>query len=147
MPLPCQGGACLTLDRVEHSCYEKEPDLREILNQARQAWMQRAMSRYSWWPQCHCQLPQLGTGTTNVNSASIRRWLSSSHLCWTRNNVNEPGLLCRRILKMPPSGNTPYAKSVKTMTGDILGPGTVQIDKQSWVRHAVKAAHTAGHAQ
>ena len=47
---------------------------------------------------------------------------------------------------MPPSGKTPYVKGTKTVTGDILGPGTAQIDKQSWIRHAARAGHIAWHA-
>ena len=51
---------------------------------------------------------------------------------------------------MPLSGNTPYAKGMKTVTRDVLGPGTAQIDKQSWIRHAARAGcitgHVVGHA-
>ena len=129
--------------QVECSCYEKEPYLCEILNQARQA-RAAAMSRYSQWPQCPCQSPQLGTGITNANSALIRWWLSSSHPHWTRNNANKPGLLRRPIPKTPPSGSMPNVKGTKTVTGDILGPGTVQIDKQSWIRHAARAGPIVG---
>ena len=35
-------------------------------------------------------------------------------------------------------------KGTKTMTGDVLGPGTVQIDKQSWIRHAARAGRVVG---
>ena len=37
MPLPCQGGAQPNFRQLERSCYEMEPDLQDILNQARQA--------------------------------------------------------------------------------------------------------------
>ena len=53
------------------------------------------MSWYSQWLQCHCQSPQLGTGTTNTNSTLIRPWPSGSHLHWMRSNANEPGPLHR----------------------------------------------------
>ena len=67
-----------------------------------------------------------------------------------RNNINKPGLFRSWIPKTPLSGNMPYAKGAKTVTGDVLGPGTAQIDKRSWIRHAARAEHvtgcTVGHA-
>ena len=37
-------------------------------------------------------------------------------------------------------------KGTKTVTEDVLGPETVQIDKWSWIGHAARAGRIVGHA-
>ena len=103
------------------------------------------MSQYSWWLRCRYQSPQLGTGTANANSTLIRPWPSDSDLCWMKSNINEPGPLHRPTPKTPPSGITPNMRGARTMTGDIQGPGTGQIDSQSWTGCAVRAGRAVGH--
>ena len=64
------------------------------------------------------------------------------------NNVNEPGPLHRVIPMMPPSGNMPNMKGAKVVTGDIRGPGVMELCSESWTGQRSKCrARSKSHKQ
>ena len=59
------------------------------------------------------------------------------------NNENEPGPLHRLIPMMSPSRNMPNLEGVKTMTGDVRGPGVTKLGNENWTGHAARAGCVA----
>ena len=41
----------------------------------------------------------------------------------------------------PPSGNMPNMEGMKTMTGDVQGPGVMKLGNENWIGCAARAGH------
>ena len=140
--------------KAEQACYEKEPDLREVLNQDRQG---RMVANIPIQPVTPLMLPHQDVPVFQSVRDLDRQCQRHFNQTVTKHQPYPLEDEDRKRAKTPPqpdledtpSGSIPGQTSTQDMNAATLRPEKVTTDRRSWTRHAVKVENAvrAGHTE
>ena len=107
----------------ERAIFDKLPDLREMLDQAKAA---RATSQVPVQSVAPMQLPftSVRTWTVSISSAMTKHWPNGSPPHWKQSSASEPKRLPSRTLTTPSIEDMPKLQNGRVGTGDVQESGT-----------------------